>query len=82
MRALPDRVKTGGVVRIHFTVQRSGLVTESGLASSSGNEELDQAVLTLIPAGSKVAPFPEGMDLPSLLVTTPLRFNAGRSGPP
>ena len=46
-----------GHVTVEFSVERSGRVTDATIASTSGDEELDNAALTAI-RKAKLPPFP------------------------
>jgi len=64
----------GGVVRIRFTLDDSGRIVSSSLASSSGHPALDEAALATARPGSSVPAAPSSVSERSY--TIPLRFNA------
>ncbi len=66
----------GGVAVVRFTVSRSGQVTSSGLARSSGIGPIDSAALATVRGSLPAAP--SGVSVSNLSVTVPLRFSPGR----
>lgn len=81
-RTLMHRVTTlrhrtpGGTVLVRFVVGRNGIVTQSGIETSSGDEATDRLALRIVPVGLKLPPLPAQTPIPSLAVTLPLHFVA------
>jgi protein TonB len=63
-----------GVALLSFTVTRSGAVSSSRLAKSSGSAALDGETLAMIRRAQPLPSFPPEMTQSSLSVTVPIRF--------
>lgn len=59
-RSKGGNFRTGGQVRVAFTVAPSGAVIAASVARSSGNPEMDSAALAAVRRASPVPPTPEG----------------------
>jgi protein TonB len=71
----PPGSRGGGVASVRFSMNRSGQVLSSSVASSAGSAELDAAALALFRGGGLPPPPP---DVPgaTFSFTIPIRFNA------
>lgn len=70
----------GGTVLVRFVLGRDGVVTQSGIETSSGAEATDRLAARIVPVGTKLPPLPAEATIPSLAVTVPLHF-VGREAP-
>ena len=65
-----------GVVRVSFTIARSGAVSGLRVVSSSGNTDLDAAALDNVRRVSPFPEFPDEMTQGSQRITVPFRYAA------
>jgi periplasmic protein TonB len=63
-----------GVVRLAFSLDRTGHVTESHIAKSSGSQDLDNETLELLKRAQPFPPLPANVG-DKLDLTVPIRFN-------
>jgi periplasmic protein TonB len=68
-----ERGEQGRAV-LHFTVERSGRVTEFAVIKSSGYPDLDAALESMM-RGATLPPFPADMGQPSIEVSVTIRFS-------
>jgi protein TonB len=66
-----------GHARVHFTLDRRGLLRSSGIEQSSGSPILDQAALATIVRTTFPTPPPDAWDGPEHTFTVDLEFLAG-----
>lgn len=64
-----------GVVLLSFSLDRDGHVLAHSIAKSSGYQDLDDEVMTMIMRAQPLPPFPESMPQPRLDLTVPIRFS-------
>ncbi|GJE61872.1 TonB family protein [Methylobacterium trifolii] len=70
------RSESGGVALLALRLDRSGTVTKTTLARSSGSPDIDSLARATVPVGFAFPPFPEGMEAREIDITVPLRFGA------
>lgn len=63
-----DRQGATGVVRVKFTIERSGAITDASVETSSGNTTLDIAALRAVMVTKTLPPLPSQFDYPKLPV--------------
>lgn len=68
-----QRLRQEGVVRVRFTVERSGAVTSARIERSSGHALLDQAALDLLNRASPLPPLPPELG-PRLELVVPIAY--------
>jgi protein TonB len=63
-----------GVAYLALTIDRSGTITKSNLAKSSGHPRLDEATLSIANRASPVPALPEDYDGDSLTIVVPMIY--------
>ena len=65
-----------GTVTLHFVIHADGRISRLRLTHSSGHALLDDAARRVIEEdmGMRFQPFPEGLNLPQIEVTIPIRY--------
>ena len=68
-----DRIE--GVVKVRFTISKSGKVLSAEIAKSSGYPLLDAAGLAVLEKADPVPPIPKLMGREQLTLTLPIEFS-------
>jgi periplasmic protein TonB len=64
-----------GVVRLAFSIDRSGGVHNARIVGSSGSSALDQATLSLVARASPLPPPPPEVSGAQIPIVVPIRYN-------
>jgi len=68
--------RNGGVAIVSFKIDRSGQVSDTRVATTSGKTDVDVAAMAALYPGTKLIPFPENVTQNSLVITIPMRYSA------
>lgn len=68
--------RNGGVAIVSFKIDRTGQVSDTRVATTSGKTDVDVAAMAALYPGTMLIPFPENVTQNSLVVTIPMRYSA------
>ena len=69
------RMHKQGIVKVGFTINRNGLITNLRIVKSSGTKILDRSALLAVNKVGRFPPFPAGINKQSISYTIPILFS-------
>ena len=75
MNQVTPMPRNGGVAIVSFKIDRSGQVSDTRVATTSGKQDVDVAALSALYPGTVLIPFPENVTQTSLSLTIPMRYS-------